>query len=82
MSILDLKSRPVISFNAADRNHRQHYMEFLRRRSWRECPVQFYLERGYGDLSAMIENKLTAYYLQKEFKHEVPERGEQWVTAS
>ena len=81
MSILNLSNRPTIYFEAGNREHRQHYMAFLQHRSWRQCPVQFYLERGYGDLSAMIENKLSAYYLQREFKDFVPERGEQWATA-
>ena len=80
MSLLDLKSRPTVNFDAANREHRQHYMAFLQNRSWRSSPVQFYLERGYGDLSSMIENKLASYYLAKEFKESVPERGDQWAT--
>ena len=81
MSLLDLKGRPTVYFDAANRDHRQHYMAFLQNRTWRDCPVQFYLERGYGDLSSMIENKLAVYYLQREFKDAVPERSEQWATA-
>jgi hypothetical protein len=80
MTLLDLKSRPTVNFDAANRDHRQHYTTFLQNRSWRDCPVQFYLERGYGDLASMIENKLAAYYLQREFKGSVPERGDQWAT--
>ena len=80
MSILNLQARPTITFDAANREHREHYANFLRQRSWRDSPVQFYLERGYGDLSAMIENKLVAYYLGREFKASVPERSDQWVT--
>jgi hypothetical protein len=80
MTLLDLKSRPTVNFNASDRDHRQYYMAFLQNRSWRECPVQFYLERGYGDLSSMIENKLAVHYLAREFKDTVPERSEQWAT--
>lgn len=79
MSLLDLKSRPTVYFDAVSREHRQYYMIFLQNRSWRDCPVQFYLERGYGDLSSMIENKLAVYYLQKEFRDIVPERSEQWA---
>lgn len=80
MTLLDLKSRPTVNFDATNREHRHHYMQFLQKRSWRECPVQFYLERGYGDLSSMIENKLAVHYLSKEFKDTVPERSEQWAT--
>ena len=80
MTLLDLKSRPTVNFDAANREHRQYYMAFMQNRSWRESPVQFYLERGYGDLSSMIENKLAVYYLMREFKQAVPERSQQWAT--
>lgn len=80
MSILRVASRPVVPFDVADRSHREYYMIFLQRQTWRECPVQFYLEKGYGDLASMIENKLTAYYLAKEFKSEIPDRSDQWAT--
>ena len=80
MSLLDLKSRPTVNFDAASREHRYYYMVFLQKRSWRSSPVQFYLERGYGDLASMIENKLASYYLAREFKASVPERGDQWAT--
>jgi len=81
MTLLDLKSRPTVGFDAANREHRYHYMRFLQNRSWRTSPVQFYLERGYGDLSSMIENKLASHYLAQEFQATVPERGDQWATA-
>lgn len=78
MTILNLKSRPTVYFDATNHNHRAYYAEFLKNRSWRQCPVQFYLERGFGDLSSMIENRLSAYYLGQEFQTTVPERGAQW----
>ena len=80
MSILDLRARPTVYFDAANAEHRRHYLEFLVRRSWRDSPVQFYLERGYGDISSMIENKMSAWYLQNEFGVTVPERSGQWAT--
>lgn len=82
MSLLDLNSRPTVYFDAADRQHRSYYMQFLQNRSWRECPVQFYLERGYGDLASMVENKLAAFYLHNEFSEAVPDRSQQWQVAS
>lgn len=81
MSILNIQSRPTIYFDPASRDHRNHYMTFLKKRTWRDCPVQFYLERGYGDLAAMIENKLSVYYLEQEFDTHVPERSDQWAIA-
>jgi len=78
VSILDIKARPTVYFDAASSEHRRYYLEFLQCRSWRRCPIQFYLEHGYGDLSAMIENKLAVHYLGNEFGEYVPERSEQW----
>ena len=75
MSILNLAQRPWVTFDATDANHRNYYLTFLQNNSWRQCPVQFSLERGYGDLAAMIENKLSAYYLGQEFNTRVRERG-------
>jgi hypothetical protein len=82
MSLLDLKSRPTVYFDAANREHRSYYMAFLQNRSWRECPVQFYLERGYGDLASMVENKLSAFYLHSEFSELVPDRSQQWKVSA
>lgn len=81
MSILNLSVRPTVTFDPANRQHRQLYVGFLHNRCWTDCPVQFYLERGYGDLVSMIENKLSTYYLQREFKDTIPDRSEQWAIA-
>lgn len=81
MTLLALSGRPTVTFDVENPEHRAHYAHFLQNRSWRSCPVQFYLERGYGDLSSMIENKLSGYYLSKEFQNSVPNRSEQWATA-
>ena len=79
MSLLDVRSRPWAVFDPKNPDHRNHYSQFLKKRSWRYCPVQFYLEQGYGDLTSMIENKLTAYYLGQEFRKKIPERSESWA---
>lgn len=81
MTLLDAQSRPTVYFDTDDREHRHHYMRFLQNRSWRQCPVQFYLEKGYGDLASMIENKLARYYLQRDFRQDIPDRTEQWATS-
>ena len=79
MSLLDIGARPWVKFNVADSTHRRYYAEFLKDRSWKHCPVRFHVEQGYGDITAMVENKLTAYYLTQEFRRRVPERGESWA---
>lgn len=80
MSILNLAQRPWVTFDPTDSNHRSYYLDFLQNNSWRQCPVQFSLERGYGDLAAMIENKLAAYYLGQEFHEKVQERGSRFAS--
>lgn len=78
MSILQVNSRPVIAFDVTNRKHREYYAGFLLKRSWGDCPVCFCLEQGYGDVSSMIENKLTAYYLERELKKRIPTKAESW----
>jgi len=81
MSILSMAQRPWVEFDPSDPEHRQHYLTFLQHSSWRGCPVQFRLQKGYGDLSSMIENKLTAFYLGREFGYKVEDRSGQWMTS-
>jgi hypothetical protein len=78
MSLLKVRSRPYALFDASDALHRRYYASFLINRSWKECPVQFHTEEGFGDVSSMIENKLTAYYLERELKKHIPTRSEHW----
>lgn len=78
MSLLKVRSRPYALFDASNIKHRTYYADFLINRSWKDCPVQFYIEEGFGDVSSMIENKLAAYYLKRELKKHIPDRSEHW----
>lgn len=79
MTILNINARPWVSFDPSDADHRAYYMKFLQDHTWRSCPVQFHLEKGYGDLASQIENKLAAWYLSQEFGEIVPDRKAQWA---
>jgi len=68
MSLLYLRSRPVISFDETDPKHRSYYFEFLKRGTWGSCPVRFTAEGLNTDLVTYINQKLLSFYVNKEFK--------------
>ena len=68
--ILDLNMRPTISFDPTNRQHRQWFADFQKTRTWGRCPVRFAVPSDSfgGDLVAMIQKILLAYYVTREFK--------------
>lgn len=68
--ILDLNMRPTISFDPANQQHRQWFFEFQQYHTWGRCPVRFAVPSDSygGDLVAMIQKVLLAYYVVQEFK--------------
>ncbi len=68
MSILDLKSRPTVEFDAKNLQHRKHYAEFVKKKSWGYCPVRFAVRGSRTDLITQIERDMVDYYSYKEFK--------------
>ena len=68
--MLHSAARPMVIFNPADKTHRAHYAEFLKRKSWGNCPVRFAVEGddGTSNLAYAMQRKLVAYYMAKEFK--------------
>lgn len=67
MSSLELGCRPYVAFDAANKNHRRWFAEFNRKRSWSQCPVRFLVSDDAGDLLTLIQQRLIAYYVDKEF---------------
>lgn len=67
MSRLSFIGRPWVVFDAADKQHREWFMDFNRRRTWAYCPVRFIVSDEVGDLLTMIQRKLLAYYSAQEF---------------
>lgn len=73
-SMLSLYGRPTVIFDVRNKEHRKMAHQFLIKRSWSGCPVQFALPIGEDNVYSMIMRLMTAYYAQKEFgpipKHE------------
>ena len=68
MSKLEFMARPLVAFDARNKHHRQYYAEFLDYGGWGKCPVRFIVPEDHGlDLTVMIKNHITQYYIDKEF---------------
>jgi hypothetical protein len=68
MSILDLKTRPMVQFDASNLQHRKHYATFVKQKSWGYIPIRFAVRGSRTDLITQIERDLVDYYVYKEFK--------------
>ena len=68
MTTLSQASRPWIAFDAANKQHRRYYKDFVEKRTWGGCPVRFTLDEESGDVISMIERDLARFYLAKEFE--------------
>ena len=74
MSRLNLFSRPWTVFDPANKEHRNHYHNFVVTRSWGNCPFRFVVPEDHGDLITMIQRSLIEYYSNKEFGPVVKEQ--------
>ena len=68
MSLLYLRSRPIVAFNANDPEHRRYYRQFIETRSWGTCPVRFMVESLNTDLLSHINREMLSWYVKHEFK--------------
>ena len=85
MSKLEFYARPLVAFDAANKEHRRHYNEFLAYRGWGSCPVRFICPDQTGwDLVSMIQRQMLEYYVKKEFAREIVAEKQQlsWVNQS
>ena len=63
MNTLDRFCRPLVTFDVANPEHRQHYYTFAQYRTWGRCPVRFEVPEDTGlDLVSMIQRQLLEYY--------------------
>ena len=69
MSLLYLRARPIVAFNANNADHRRYYRQFIEKRSWGQCPVRFMVEGLNTDLLSHINREMLAWYLRNEFKN-------------
>ena len=67
MSRLAYIGRPWVVFDAGNKEHRRHFAEFQRSKTWGNCPVRFIVGDESGDLITMIQRRLISYYSDKEF---------------
>lgn len=70
MSLLYLRSRPIVAFDVNNPDHRRYYRQFIERRSWGSCPVRFMVEGLNTDLLSHINREMLAWYVKNEFRHE------------
>jgi hypothetical protein len=68
MSKLVFYGRPFVLFDAANKEHRQFYYQFIETGTWGRCPYRFIVPDDQGNLITMIQRKLIAYYVNREFK--------------
>ena len=68
--ILEHACRPVVVFNPANKEHRQHYADFIKNSSRGKCPVRFAIdtdEASNNNLAYAMQRLLTEYYMGAEF---------------
>jgi hypothetical protein len=71
MAILDYAVRPLVVFDASNKEHRAHYANFLKTNTWGNCPVRFEVrnsDASNNNLAFAMQRMLTEYYISKEFK--------------
>lgn len=68
MSKLVFYGRPLIVFDPSNKEHREFYFDFVQSGTWGRCPYRFIVPDDQGNLVTMIQRKLIAYYVNKEFK--------------
>lgn len=69
MSILYIRARPIVAFDATNPQHREWYHVFVTKRSWGHCPVRFMVEGLNTDLLSHINSQMMAWYIDQEFKN-------------
>jgi len=69
VSRLEYLARPLVAFDASNKDHRRWYWEFTTFKGWGKCPVRFICTEEHGDnLPSMIQRMMVEYYVNKEFK--------------
>lgn len=62
-----LNCRPGTVFDAANKEHRKAYYNFIKNSTWSRSPYQFLLEPGFEDVPTMCRHRLCEYYVGREF---------------
>jgi len=67
MSVLYLRSRPIVAFDVSNPEHRRYYADFVKYKTWGKCPVRFMAESLDLDLVTYVSDKMLEYYVKQEF---------------
>jgi hypothetical protein len=68
MSTLKTFGRPWVKFDAANKQHRRWFAEFLQTGTWGRCPVRFCMDEDQqGELLGLIKRDILDYYAAREF---------------
>jgi hypothetical protein len=69
MNVLQSASRPWVTFDPSNRQHRNWVAEFKKTGVWGRCPVRFFVTDGDvgTDLITLVQRQLVDYYLSREF---------------
>lgn len=67
MSRLEYFGRPLVAFDAANKDHRRWFHEFQTGKTWGKCPVRFIVPDENGDLITLCQQRLIDYYVSREF---------------
>lgn len=77
MSLLEFYSRPLVKFDAFNKEHRALYYQFVQKRTWGYSPYRFICPDDQGaDLVTMMQRALNEYYIHREFGAQPPARQE------
>ena len=69
MSLLEYHARPLVAFDATNKEHRRHFYNFLEYGGWGSCPVRFIVPNNTGlDLISVMQQLLNSYYVNREFR--------------
>ena len=58
MSLLYLRSRPIVAFDANNSEHRRYYRQFIETRSWGNEGCPFEIEWPWNSVPDMIQYKI------------------------
>jgi Fe-S cluster biosynthesis and repair protein YggX len=59
--------RPQVVFNSDNPDHRKWVANFIKTKSWRDCPVRFLVNDNSLDMANVVQRQLLEYYINKEF---------------
>lgn len=65
-----MQYRPVVTFDPNNLEHRHDVYLLVKHQTLSACKNKYTLQGNYGDTSSMMLDKISKYYLQREFELE------------